>query len=95
MLRQHSSNELCAPLGYCAANSGDPLPKFRDELLDPIFKGQEIQEDCPETSVENYQHRLRRIPDEHRTRLLRGGSLNLKSGTRLMSAGLSRHHLNL
>ena len=31
--------------------------------------------DCPETSVLNYQHRLRNTPEERRSYLLPGGSL--------------------
>jgi hypothetical protein len=32
-------------LGYYAAYSGNPLPTFQENLSDPIFKGQQIQEE--------------------------------------------------
>jgi hypothetical protein len=34
---------------------------------------------CPEISVKNYLHALRNIPEERRSRLLRGGSLKLRT----------------
>jgi len=57
-------DESCALLGYCAANGGNSLPRYRDNLsvpwdrwplkLGPI--------DCPETSVRNYHCSLRNSP---------------------------------
>ena len=40
--------------------------------IGPIFKGQEIQE---ETSLKNYHYMLRNNPEERRSNILRGGSL--------------------
>jgi hypothetical protein len=43
--------EICAVLGFYAAYNGSFLPTFRDNLLVPIFKGQEVKEDWTEMSL--------------------------------------------
>ena len=35
---------------------------------------------CPETSVRNYHHSLRNIPEQRTPRLFRGGSLKSREG---------------
>ena len=61
--------EICALLGYYAALSGSSVPTFLDNLsVGPIG--------CPESSVQNYHSTLRNIPEDHRSHLHRGGSLN-------------------
>ena len=49
--------------------------------------------DCPETSVINYHYSLRNNPEEHSSRLLRGGSL--KSNNRIVRHGLDSSGLDL
>lgn len=60
-----------------------------------IFKGTEIQDErlsscnswplkngpmgCPETSVMNYHYRLRNIPEEQKSHILRGGTLKSRT----------------
>ena len=60
--------ETCVLLGYYAAYGSNSLPTFRDNLPGQIR--------CPETSVGNYHHTLRNIPEESRSHQLREGSLN-------------------
>jgi len=40
------------------------------------LKGPRIQEECPKMSVRNYHYILHNIPEEHRSHLLQGRSLN-------------------
>ena len=48
------------------------LQTFRDNLPVPSSR---VKIDCPETTVINYQYTLRNIPEERRSHLHRGGSL--------------------
>jgi hypothetical protein len=66
-------DETCAVLGYYAALCGNCLPTFRDTVSVPSFsfwtrplKLGPIG--CPETSVNNYQKKLRSIPEDLRSR---------------------------
>jgi len=36
---RREGHESCALLGCYAANSGNSLPTFRDNIIGPIFKG--------------------------------------------------------
>ena len=63
VLWQHLWLQNCALPGYYAASNGTFL------TLKIGLKG------CPETSVTNYQSTPRNIPEEHSSRLPRGGSL--------------------
>jgi hypothetical protein len=42
---RRDGEEVSALLEYNAASSGNPLPTFRDNVLCPIFKGQEVLEE--------------------------------------------------
>ena len=63
--------------------SGNSVPTFRENLSVPPPKGRERISwplklepiDYPETSVRNYHHTLRNIPEEHGNPLLLDGSL--------------------
>jgi len=77
-----SLQEICALLGYYAANSGNFLP------IGPI--------DCPETS-RNYHYSLRNSPEERIFQLLREGSLKSRKVTysfRRTSHDSIRRHLD-
>ena len=73
----------CAVLGYYTAYSGNSLPNFRDNLsllVKNPKKGFYLDSwpiDCSETSIRNCHYTLCNIPEESRSRLLRGGSLKL------------------
>jgi len=51
-----------------------PYGRF-GQPIDPIFKGQEMDSGCSETSVRNYYYSLRNSPEERSSRLLRGSTL--------------------
>jgi hypothetical protein len=54
--------ETCALLGNYAAESGNYVPTFRDNLSVPSSR---VKMCCPEMSVQNYHCTLRNIPEEH------------------------------
>jgi hypothetical protein len=52
--------QICALLGYYASLSGNPVPTFRDNLLGPIFKGQEAQDFLDFLTIEDLTDRFSR-----------------------------------
>jgi hypothetical protein len=70
--RKKGQHESCALPGYCAANSGNSLPTFLDNLSDP--RETSGPTGCPETSVRNYHYSLRKSPQESSSHLLPGRS---------------------
>jgi hypothetical protein len=73
--------EIRVLLGYYTAYSGNPLPKFRDNLsvLSSMVKNSRALKmglkRCPETSVKVYHSTLRNIPEDLTSHLHCGGSL--------------------
>ena len=61
-------------LGFYAAQNGNWLPTFRDNLSGPILDCLSLEKigntDCPETFVKNYQSALCRIQEDRRHQLL-------------------------
>jgi len=55
-------NEICALLGSYAAQNGNPVPTFRDNLSFPHWDGI----GCTETPVRDYRSKLRKIPEDHK-----------------------------
>ena len=60
---------------HYAAYCGNSLPTFRVKLSVPFSRVKMEPIDCPETSVSNYHYMMPNIPEEHRSHVLRGGSL--------------------
>jgi hypothetical protein len=58
---RHSENEICALLGFCAAENDIFLATFRDN---PLKMGQIT---CPETSVRKYHSSLHKLAKECRS----------------------------
>jgi len=77
-------DEICALLGYYAAYGGNSLPMFRYTLSVPPFKGPIVY---PETSVRNYHHTPRNIPEERRSQ---GQNCSRQSGAVVNFQRLSR-----
>jgi len=63
--RRHA-DENCALLGQYAANNGNYLPTFRDNLSVPSSKVKNPGRptSCPQTSVRNYHYSLRNNSEE-------------------------------
>jgi len=63
---------ICALLGYYIAYNDNSLPMFGGNLSvssSRVKKYKKIgQTGCPETSVKNYQYKLRNIPEKRRSR---------------------------
>jgi hypothetical protein len=88
-------DEICALLGNYAANSGNSLPTFRDNLMisssrvkNPRRKREERfltqklgRTDCPETSVSTYHYTLRNFPEQHKSYFCYDRSLDILSYT--------------
>jgi hypothetical protein len=76
-------DEICSLLGYYTALSDRSVPTFRDNISVPSswtswpLKMGLIG--CPETSLQNYHPTLRNIPQERRSHLHRGGSLESRN----------------
>jgi hypothetical protein len=63
--------ENCILLGYYAANIGNSLPTFRDNVFVPSSTVKNPKS-SPETTVRNYHYSLRNNPEELSFQLLRG-----------------------
>jgi hypothetical protein len=72
---RREADENCALLGYYAANSGDSLSTFRDDLSVPYSRIKMGLIGCTKTSKRNYHYSLRNNPEE-RSSLLFSCSFN-------------------
>ena len=71
--REPNTVEICALLVFCTEENDSLLPTFRHNLL--VMKAGPMG--CPEKSTTKRHSTLRKIPEEHRSHLHRGG--NVKS----------------
>jgi hypothetical protein len=76
--------QICDLLLCYAVYCGNRLQMFRDNLSaptswveNPPLKMGQIG--CPETSVSNYHYKLRKIPEERKSRILRDGTLKSRN----------------
>ena len=65
-------------MGYYAANSGNSIRMFLDNLSVTYSRG---KIGCPKTSVRNYHNSLGNNPEERSSRITRGGSLKSRNVT--------------
>jgi hypothetical protein len=68
-------NKVSALFRFYAAQNGRLLPTFRNKSIGPIFKGQDGNDGCPETSLRNYRSTLFEIPKQPRSNLHDGERL--------------------
>jgi hypothetical protein len=69
--REPNAVEICVLLVFCAEQNDSLLPTFRHNLL--VWKAGTTG--CTGKSVTTYHSKLRKIPEERRFHLHRGGSV--------------------
>jgi len=93
MLNEQHENR--AILSYYAAHSGNSLPMFQDNLLVVSWRVKNSWLSKmgligrPEMLVRNYHYMLHNSTDEHKSHLLRGGSLKSRTKPQHVSTIIS------
>jgi hypothetical protein len=83
---RRNADEICALLGYYAAENSNPLPTFRDNVSVPSSRARTASPlkigpiRCLETSVKDYHSALRNIPEECKSLIVECVHFNGKLG---------------
>jgi hypothetical protein len=93
-LYRNQQPKNCALLVYYAANSGNSLPTFRDNISALSLGQRRGPIGCPETSVRNYHCSLRNSPEERSSHLLRSGSLKSRKLQPVWTQGLKEEFVH-